>query len=390
MVTLRIIPERLLDARPSGERRYAQNLGAMLIARAPAGCDVEAILPKVSDDEAEHVSALLPGLTDITQGPRRREALGTAWRRGMHTGRLGGGFIHAMSLYAPMRDISLSYGIDQTVVTVHDTSVIRRPELHTRDEVRFTTAMLKRAQRFASAIAVPSHAVADELTELYDLADRVRVVGGAADHHIALPDTEDEGDRLAARMNLPEDYVLTLAGPEPRKGLEPLLRGFAGGGGGGSSLDVPLVVLGPTAASDDPAAPTTDALIAASGIDRSRVIATGEVSDTMLAVALQRASALVVPSLESGFGLPIVEAFQIGTPVIVSDTPSHLEVAADAGYVVERGDLATYPDRLAAAVAEVVHDTELTRKLRVTGRDRSHIYHWAASAEAVWALHADL
>src|SRR5690606_37074155 len=112
MVTLRIIPERLLDARPSGERRYAQNLGAMLIARAPAGCDVEAILPKVSDDEAEHVSALLPGLTDITQGPRRREALGTAWRRGLRTLRIGGGFIHAMSLYAPMRDISLSYGID--------------------------------------------------------------------------------------------------------------------------------------------------------------------------------------------------------------------------------------------------------------------------------------
>lgn len=386
MVTLRIIPERLLDTRQSGDRRYAQNLGAMLIARAPTGCDVEAILPKVADDEAERVSAELPGLTGITQGPRRREALATAWRRGMHTGRIGGGFIHAMGLYAPMRDISLSYGIDQTVVTLHDTSAIRRPELHDRDEVHFVTAMLKRAVRYASAIATPSHAVADELTQLFGIGDRVRVVGGAADRSIALPETEDEGDRLAERMGLPEDYVVTLASPEPRKGLEPLLRAFTQV----QLADARLVVIGAPATSDAPGAATTDALITASGIDRSRVVTTGEISDTMLAVALQRASAIVVPSLESGFGLPIVEAFQIGTPVIVSDTPSHIEVAADAGHVVERGELATYPERLAQGISEVVNDTELSRKLRVAGRDRSHIYHWASSAEAVWALHADL
>lgn len=386
MVTLRVVPERLLDTFPSGGRRYALNLSELLITRAPAGCDVEAILPKVTDDELSRVTSLLPGLTDVTQGPRRRAALGTAWRRGMHTGRVGGGFIHAMGLYAPVRDISLSYGIDQTVVTLHDTSAFRRPELHTPDDVKFKQAMLKRAYRFASAIAVPTNVVADELTEIYDFGDRLRVIGGAADRRIALPDTEDEGDRIAAELGLPEDYVLTFANASPRKGLEPLLRAFARPG----LADVPLVVVGPPSVGEGENATTTESLIAAAGIDRRRVITVGAIGDTALAVALQRAACLVVPSLEAGFGLPMVEAFQFGTPVVASDAPAHREVGMEASHLVERGDLVSYPERLEAGVASAIRDTDLSRKLRVAGRDRAGVYHWASSADLVWALHADL
>lgn len=386
MVTLRVIPESLLDEAPSGTRRYAANLSRQLIARAPAGCDVEAILPKVTADELAAIEGELPGLSRVVQGPLKRDALATSWRRGLLTGAVSGGFIHAMDLFAPVRDISLAYGIDQTVVTVHDTSALRRPELHDPADVKFRTAMLRRAYRFASAVVAPTNAVADEITALYDFGDRLRVIGGAPDPAIALPDDEDEGDRLAESIGLPEDYVLTLATPEPRKGLEPLLRAFTRP----ELADARLVVVGPREHGER----TVDELVATAEADASRITLAGVIGDAELAVAMQRASALVIPSLEAGFGLPMVEAFRFGTPLVISDAPALREVAMDAALVVKRGgagDLrGAYPERLAEAISNVLTDTDTVRRLRIASRDRGGVHHWEASADRVWALHADL
>lgn len=383
MVTLRIVGEPLLAPRPGGTRRYAANLTRQLIARAPAGCDVEAIAPKLTPDELDAFVGAAPGLSRVAQAPLKRDPLATSWRRGLLTGAVGGGFIHAMSLYAPIRDISLAYGIDQTVVTVHDTSALRRPELHEPAEAKFDTAMLRRAYRFASAVVTPTNAVADELTEFYDFGDRLRVVGGAADPAIALPESEAEGDRIAESIGLPDDYVLTLATPEPRKGLEPLLRAFARRDLEGARL----VVVGPTAHGER----TTEQLLASAGVEAGRVTLAGTVGDAELAVALQRASALVVPSIEAGFGLPMVEAFRFGTPLVISDAPALREVAMDAALVVERGDGGdAFAERLAGAIASVLGDADQARRLRIASRDRAGVHHWEASADRVWALHADL
>ncbi|MGO2110206.1 MAG: glycosyltransferase family 4 protein [Pseudoclavibacter sp.] len=408
MVTLRVLPDRMLEDRPSGGRRYARNLSELVIARAPAGCDVEAIVPKAAPEELERVEGELPGLTSITQLGKRRDSLANSWRRGFSLGRAGGGFIHSMSLLAPIRDISMSYGIDQTVVTVHDASATRRPELRTPGEVTFEQAMMRRAYRFASAIVAPTNAVADELSLQYDFGDRLRVIGGAADRRIALPDTEDEGDRIAERIGLPDEYVLTFATAAPRKGLAPLLAALARP----ELAGVTLVIVGPTSVGDGKNEQTSEALVAASGVDARRVRMLGVISDTAVAVALQRASALVVPTLEAGFGLPLVEAFQFGTPVIASDAPAHLEVGMDAVRVVERAGAAggssgagasagagsgagasayaEYGERLEAGIAEVLRDTDLSRRLRVAGRDRAGVYHWGMSADQVWELHADV
>lgn len=124
-----------------------------------------------------------------------------------------------------------------------------------------------------------------------------------------------------------------------------------------------------------------------------RIVSVGVITDEQLAVALQRASALVVPSLSAGFGLPIIEAFKFGTPVITSDDPALVEVGLDATLVVERGDGvadAGYPERLAGAIAEVLGDSDLERRLRLAGKDRGGMFSWEISADQVWNFHADL
>jgi glycosyltransferase involved in cell wall biosynthesis len=63
-----------------------------------------------------------------------------------------------------------------------------------------------------------------------------------------------------------------------------------------------------------------------------RVIFTGRVSDEELAALYTRASALILPSLDEGFGMPTLEALLCGTEVIVPDTPVLREVAGSAAH----------------------------------------------------------
>ncbi|WP_241560503.1 glycosyltransferase [Rathayibacter iranicus] len=149
---------------------------------------------------------------------------------------------------------------------------------------------------------------------------------------------------------------------------------------------VPLLLVGPTGWGDLDIASVADE----QGLDESRVRALGVLSDGDLAVVLSRATLFVYPSIAEGFGLPVLEAMHFGVPVVHSDDPALMEVAADAGVAVERGDAKDYPERLALAMSSVLADTVLRERMSVAGRDRSRAFSWRDSAERVWALHADL
>ncbi|PPG35391.1 glycosyltransferase family 1 protein [Pseudoclavibacter sp. RFBG4] len=385
MVTLRVLLDHAADELPGGTRRYSQELGRQLITRAPRGCDVEAIIPRRTRDEVALLEERVPGLTSVVQAPLRPERLESSWSRGLLTNAVGGGFIHSFTPLAPMRDISLSQGIDQTVVTWHDMTAFTHPELIGSHTVKHHKALLRRAFRYASGIVVPTNAVADQIIERFDFGDRVRVMSPAAASSIRLPESEGAGDAIADTLGLPDEYVLTLASLHKRHGLAQLVKALDDKDLAG----VTLVVVGPTERGEV----TLEGLISDSGVARDRVVSVGVVTDEQLAVALQRASALVVPSLSAGFGLPIIEAFKFGTPVITSDDPALVEVGLDATLVVERGHgLADsgYPERLAGAIAGVLGDSDLERRLRLAGKDRGGMFSWEIAADQVWNFHADL
>jgi glycosyltransferase involved in cell wall biosynthesis len=237
--------------------------------------------------------------------------------------------------------------------------------------------MLKRAHKYADAVVVPTHAVAEQLVDILDFGDRVRVIGGAASSKLVRP--IDAAER-AARLGLPDRYVLTVGRLDPRRGIDHLLRALSEPGG----PEMPLVLVGNEDADE------VAAVASAAGLPDGRVLSLGFVSDADYAVVLERASVFVLPSIEEGFGLPLIEAFTFGTPVVHSDVPALTEIAADAGIVVPRADLEQYPARLAQAITAVVRDPALAERLRFQGLDRSKAFSWRGSAEKVWQLHADL
>jgi glycosyltransferase involved in cell wall biosynthesis len=387
MTILRVVVDELIGDGSSGARRYAEELTRQIIATAPAGCEVEGIVSNVPQETIDELTARLPGIARLIKLPLARRELTVAWQSGLAIPGARG-MIHAPSLLAPLRKHDRNTEGDQTTVTIHDVLPWTHPESLPSTTVMWHKAMAKRARKFADAVVVPTHAVADRLAEFVDLGDRIRVIGGAPATTLRLPPDADE---RAERLGLPEQYALTIGSIMPRKGIAPLIRAIARP----ETLGIPLLIAGPDRYGDGSAT----GVAAAAGLPEDRVRALGHLDDADLAVALDRATVFVFPSVAEGFGLPIVEAFKFGAPVIHSDDPALVEVAAGASLIVERpssdgsptpADEDGYSERLAAAIGRVLTDDDLRTRLAVLAADRARAFSWRDSAERVWQLHADL
>lgn len=379
MTTLRVIVDQIIAPIPGGIGRYTEELTRELIRVAPAGCDVAGIVSASPEADYDRVTTLLPGLGDLFKSSLARRELELAWQHGF-TRLPGTGMLHATGLFAPLaRHDRINNAGEQTVVTIHDVIPWTNPEALSPRRLAWYKAMAKRAQKYADAVIVPTHTVAQSLGELFDFGDRIRVIGGAVSSKLQLP---VDADARAERLGLPERYILSVGTLEPRKGLVPLIRSLAR-----PELEgVTLLIAGPEGWQGLDVA----RVAAEAGLAEGRVRPLGFLADADLAVAMDRAAVFVFPSFAEGFGLPVIEAFHFGTPVVHSDDPALVEVSAGAALVVERDDPEGYPERLASAIARVLADTTLARQLGLEGADRARAFSWTDSAEKVWQLHADL
>lgn len=109
------------------------------------------------------------------------------------------------------------------------------------------------------------------------------------------------------------------------------------------------------------------------------VIHLGFVRPELFRVLLERARALVFFSLYEGFGLPLLEAFDAGTPVICSNTTSLPEVGGDAVVTCDPTDV----DAMAALMERILKDDVLRETLVKRGKSRLGIYSWEKSARSL-------
>jgi glycosyltransferase involved in cell wall biosynthesis len=192
-----------------------------------------------------------------------------------------------------------------------------------------------------------------------------------------------DADVRARDLRLPSEYVLAVGSLKPRKALASLIAAM----GLPDAAGLPLVIVGP----QEWHGQHVSTVAMEAGLPEGRVTVLGPLDDGDLAVVFDRASVFVYPSLAEGFGLPLLVAFQFGTPVIHSEDPALIEVSGGAGIAVERQSTGTtYPERLATSIRSVVSDSELTTRLSTYGQDRARAFSWRDSAEQVWQLHADL
>jgi glycosyltransferase involved in cell wall biosynthesis len=99
-----------------------------------------------------------------------------------------------------------------------------------------------------------------------------------------------------------------------------------------------------------------------------------------------RAAIFAFPSLDEGFGIPVLEAMAHGVPVITSDRSALPEAAGDAAILVDP----TNVDQLAAELTRLASDEDLRGELSRRGRDRARLFPWEAAVAKTWGVYQSL
>jgi glycosyltransferase involved in cell wall biosynthesis len=244
------------------------------------------------------------------------------------------------------------------VVTIHDLSYLRHPETVSSASARYR-ALVPRSLRRASVVTTPSHVTAQALRDEYDV--RIPVVVTPLGVGPQWASAEPPDDELRRRLGLPSSYLLFVGTLEPRKDVRTLLAAHR------LLPDAPpLVLVGPSGWGEQ--------------VDVTGCITPGYLGDDALPSVVAGAAALVLPSRDEGFGLPVIEALSAGTPVVASDLPVLREVGGEVTTYAEPGGASSF----AAALEEVLD------RPGPAGPRRTHgaAYTWARCAEETRAAYS--
>jgi glycosyltransferase involved in cell wall biosynthesis len=257
------------------------------------------------------------------------------------------------------------------IVTVYDLDFLDHPE-RTRAEIRRDYAPLAANHaRRADLVVVISQYTADLVKDRFGVpADRIVVCHPAASASSAPRERPD--------VRGPILFVGTI---EPRKNLERLFAAYERVVAGRPDAP-PLIVAGKTV---EQSAGILEALRTRTAL-AGRVRHLGYVTDSERERLYREASMLVLPSLDEGFGMPAVEAMQMGVPVVASRRGALPEVVGDAGVLVDPTD----DMALARAIEGLLDDAQLRRQYAAAGRRQAARFSWSNSAGRLLEAYRDL
>lgn len=264
------------------------------------------------------------------------------------------------------------------VATIHDLAFLRFPDQVPPDFRALYERLSRDAAARADVVVGDSDCTSRDVAELLgvDPSRTVTIHPGVSAEFLAPGDRERDAAALLARHGLAPDYVLFVGSTHPRKNLSRLLEAFAAARRR-AGLAHRLVLVGDAGFGHA----EVRARIASLGLDDA-VTLPGYVPDEDLPALYRCAAALAFPSCYEGFGLPVVEAFATGCPVLTSSTSCLPEVAGDAAVLVDPGSTESIADGL----VRILTDVALRARLVEAGRSRVGLFTWEKAARA----HLDL
>ena len=237
------------------------------------------------------------------------------------------------------------------IVTVHDVIIKAYPHGHSKRTIEEIDEKLKRVLSEADAIAADSCNTKSDLMRFYGTPD--------SKIHVIYPGVNITNHE--SRITNHENYILFVGTLEPRKNVDGLIRAFdllkkeSG-------IRHRLYIVGMKGWMYE------DIFRAYEKSEfKKDIIFKGYVEEKELERLYQRASVFVYPSFYEGFGLPIVEAFSYGIPVVTSKTSSCGEIAGDSALLVDPKD----HREIASSVKRLINDQDLRQELINKGIERA-------------------
>lgn len=239
------------------------------------------------------------------------------------------------------------------VVTIHDLTYKRHPELLQKETLENLGRHMQRELALADAIICVSESTRRDLLAFYEIdpARAIAIPSGLG----ALPDS-------APVDSLPARYILFVSTIEPRKNLGVLLDAYERG------FDCALVVVGKIGWKSEAIVPR---------LHGRGVVHLDYLPPAQLATVYRNATAFVFPSLYEGFGFPLLEAMAHGVPTIAARSSSLPEIGGDATLYFEAGNA----DELEAHLRGVLGDVSLRAELIARGHAQVAQFRWDVTAK---------
>lgn len=264
------------------------------------------------------------------------------------------------------------------VVTIHDLFAELHPEWFPRRVAEQLSLAQRRAAHVATALITVSEKTRRLVLERYAVSEtRVMVVHNGVDHERFRPGRVATDDQVLRRLGVQAPYVLCVGSLMPWRNAPTLLRAVARLR---TERGVPhhLLFVGRDIWGTDP----TTTLIREQGWSDWAHIG-GYVDDDELPGLYAGAEVLAAPSLDEGFGIPVLEAMASGTPVVASTAGALPEVVGDAALLVDPLDQAG----LADALWQVISNGGLRERLRSRGLARAQALSWQRAAAETWRVY---
>ncbi len=265
------------------------------------------------------------------------------------------------------------------VVTLHDAIMFKHPQWVSPRLRWLKNTLLKKSAKQADHVVTVSQTMRADMINYWGIAEeKISVVYNGISRDWLQPVSVETCAEVIDRYQLPSNYLLFVGTLQQRKNIERILDAY---------LQLPallrqemkLLIVGQLHPGLTP-----PGLIARLQHcqERGEVRWLSWLPFKSLRVLYQGASALLYPSLEEGFGLPILEGFAVGIPVISSNEGAMAEVAGGAAYLVDPRST----EAISAAMVAVSNEA-VKLELIAKGRSRVRDFSWQRCAQRMISVY---
>ncbi|HSE41686.1 MAG TPA: glycosyltransferase family 1 protein [Acidobacteriota bacterium] len=256
------------------------------------------------------------------------------------------------------------------ITTMMDLYFYFHPEDTAREMRRDYKALVqKHCQKSDAIIAISEHTRQVLIEHLNIHPSRIYTIRLAVDPFFMQPVEDEDSRKLITRFGVSHPFFLFVGDFEPRKNLSVVLEAFQA-----LNEEVELVIVGPQRWT----APALNG--------NGRIKRVGYVSREELRALYRKSIALVMPSREEGFGIPLLEAMASNTAVIGSDLPVFHEVSGDSFYPVPSNNV----EAVCQAMRLMLFMPERRESLIRLGQERVKKFSWKETAQKTLELYKSL
>jgi len=255
------------------------------------------------------------------------------------------------------------------VTTIHDLTSLLFPKHHHPKTITVHKRRLHWVKKEASAIITDSLSTKNDVIKHLNITpSKIHVIPLAAGNQFASPSTS-QIKKVSQKYNLTKNYILSVGTQEPRKNLSRVIKAFQELQSS-SHPELHLVIAGKYGWGK-------------SQQKAKNIRALGYVKSQDLPPLYAGAKAFVYPSLYEGFGLPVLEAMSIGTPVVTSNKGSLKEVAGKAAITID-------PQKTESIAAGIKTALENPVPLIKLGLKQAQKFSWTTTAQQTLNLYLKL